>query len=94
MGMLLPAQVPRIALKASTFEGLLAYPSVPSKTVFIMSIKAAAGKTGSLDYTFGARWCPFLSFGQHIRLLMRSSHCAGLSAADMLSKAQAGPSST
>ena len=46
--------MPRVALKASTFDGLLSYPSVPSKTVFIISIKAAAAKTGSLDYTFGA----------------------------------------
>ena len=47
--------MPRVALKASTFDGLLSYPSVPSKTVFLISISAAAGKTGSLDYTFGAQ---------------------------------------
>ena len=46
-------QVPRIALATSTFRGLLAYPAVPQKTIFLMSISKAAGKTGSLYYTFG-----------------------------------------
>lgn len=46
-------QVPRIALAASTFNNLLAYPAVPQKTMFLLSISKAAGKTGSLYYTFG-----------------------------------------
>lgn len=59
-------QVPRIALAASTFNGLLAYPAVPRKTMFLISISKAAGKTGSLYYTFGTgvpeRSCAFKPF--------------------------------
>ncbi|KAK9827964.1 hypothetical protein WJX81_002557 [Elliptochloris bilobata] len=58
--------VPRIALDNSTFGGLLAYPAVPGKTVFLLNINKAAGKTGNLFYTFGTgdalRACPFKPF--------------------------------
>ena len=59
-------QVPRIALAASTFNSLLAYPAVPQKTMFLISINKAAGTTGSLYYTFGTgvpeRSCVATSF--------------------------------
>ena len=60
------SQVPRIALEASTFDGLLAYPAVPARTVFLVGIAKAAGKTGNLFYTFGMgdanRSCAFKPF--------------------------------
>ena len=46
-------QVVRVALEASTFDGLLAYPATPSKTVFYVSISKAASVTGNMFYTFG-----------------------------------------
>lgn len=59
-------QVPRIALAASTFGGLLSYPAVPRRTMFLISISKAAGKEKSLFYTFGTgvpeRSCAFKHF--------------------------------
>lgn len=61
-----PVQVPRVALAASTFKGLLTYPAVPNKTIFIISISKAAGKTHSMYFTFGTgvkeRSCAFRPF--------------------------------
>ena len=59
-------QVPRVAIGAGTFDGLLAYPATPGKTVFFMSVSKAADVTGNLFYTFGTgdheRACPFKPF--------------------------------
>lgn len=59
-------QVPRIAVAATTFDGLLARPTVPGKTVFLLNVGKAAGATKSLFYTFGSgtpqRACPFKPF--------------------------------
>ncbi len=58
--------MPRIAVEATTFGGLLAYPAVPAKTVFIVSNSKAAGKSGNILYTFGTgvpeRSCAFRPF--------------------------------
>ena len=60
------AQVPRIAVEATTFDGLLFYNAVPGKTVFIVSNSKAAGKSGNILYTFGTgvpeRSCAFRPF--------------------------------
>ena len=59
-------QVPRIAVEATTFQGLLQYNASPGKTVFIVSNSKAAGKTGKILYTFGTgvpeRSCAFRPF--------------------------------
>ena len=59
-------QVPRIALAASKFGGLLSYPAKPGRTVFFLNISKAAGKERSLFWTFGTgvpeRSCPFKPF--------------------------------
>jgi hypothetical protein len=59
-------QVPRVALSASTYKGLLTYPAVPKKTMFLISIAKAAGKAHTLFYTFGTgtpdRSCAFKPF--------------------------------
>jgi hypothetical protein len=50
----------------STFDGLLWYPAVTGRTVFILNIGKAASKSGSLLYTFGTGTrtgeCPFLPY--------------------------------
>ena len=62
----LPVQVPRVALAASSFGGLLSYPAKPGKTVFFLNISKAAGMERSLFWTFGTgvpeRSCPFKPF--------------------------------
>ena len=62
----LPVQVPRVALAASKFGGLLSYPAKPGKTVFFLNISKAAGMERSLFWTFGTgvpeRSCPFKPF--------------------------------
>lgn len=58
--------VPRVVTEASTFNGLLAYPAVPGKTVIMLMLGKAAEATGSLFYTFGTgdftRSCAFKPF--------------------------------
>ena len=53
-------------MEATTFDGLLAYPAVPAKTIFIVSNSKAAGKSGNILYTFGTgvpeRSCAFRPF--------------------------------
>ena len=59
-------QVPRIAIKVSTFDGLLSSPTTPGKTVLILQIAKAAAKTKDLWFTFSAgraeRACVFKDF--------------------------------
>nr|ARQ20721.1 lipid body protein [Lobosphaera incisa] len=58
--------IPRIAVASSTCGDLLAYPTVPNKTIFLLSLASAAGATKSLFYTFGSgtpeRSCAFKPF--------------------------------
>ena len=58
--------MPRVALESTTFGGLLFYPAVPGKTIFLISISKLAQRTGNLFYTFGTgddvRACPFKPF--------------------------------
>ncbi|MGB3292151.1 MAG: hypothetical protein WBB01_04045 [Phormidesmis sp.] len=60
------AQVPRIAVRASTFDGLLPAPTAPGKTVIIFKIAEAAAKTRDIWFTFGTgepeRACVFKDF--------------------------------
>ena len=60
------SQVPRIAVRTSTFEGLLSSPTVPRETVVILKIAEAAAKTKDIAFTFGAgkpeRACVFKDF--------------------------------
>ena len=62
----LTPQVPRIAVKASTFDGLLSSPTTPGKTVVILKIGEAAKKTHDINFTFAAgsdeRVCVFKDF--------------------------------
>ncbi|MEM7033475.1 MAG: hypothetical protein AAF629_28245 [Chloroflexota bacterium] len=62
----LTPEVPRIAVKASTIDGLLRQPTTPGKTIFICKIGKAAAETGNLDFTFGTgeaeRACVFKDF--------------------------------
>ena len=62
----LTPQVPRIAVKASTFDGLLSYPTTPGKTVLILQIAEAAAKTKDIWFTFSTgsseRACVFKEF--------------------------------
>ena len=59
-------QAPRIATKASTFNGMLSYPIIPQETVVILQIAKAAAETKDLQFTFGtgtsARGCIFKDF--------------------------------
>lgn len=59
-------QVPRIVTKASTFNGMLSYPTIPQETVVILQIAKAAAETKDLRFTFGTgsseRSCIFKDF--------------------------------
>lgn len=59
-------QVLRIAIKESTFDGLLASPIAPQKTMLILKIGEAAAKTQDISFTFGTgreeRACVFQEF--------------------------------
>ncbi len=59
-------QVPRIAVKASTFDGLLSSPTTPGKTVLILQIAKAAAQTKDIWFTFSTgkseRACVFKDF--------------------------------
>ena len=59
-------QVPRIAVAASQFDGLLKRPTVPGKTVVMYKIAKAAAATQDLNFTFGTgssdRLCVFKDF--------------------------------
>src|SRR2546422_290567 len=59
-------QVPRIAVRSSTFDGLLASPTRAGETVLIFKIGKAAAKTKDLFFTFGTgrpeRACVFMDF--------------------------------
>ncbi|MEM9091822.1 MAG: hypothetical protein AAGC93_24170 [Cyanobacteria bacterium P01_F01_bin.53] len=59
-------QVPRIAVKASTLDGLLSSPTTPGKTVVILKLAKAAAQTKDIRFTFGAfqtdRACVFQDF--------------------------------
>lgn len=59
-------QVPRIAVRSSTFDGLLDEPIKPKETVVILKIAEAAAKTKDVWYTFGTgdseRACVFKDF--------------------------------
>jgi hypothetical protein len=59
-------QVPRIAVRTSTFEGLLRFPTRAAWTVVIYKIGKAAAKTHDLLFTFGTgrpeRACIFMDF--------------------------------
>ena len=59
-------QVPRIAVRPSTFSGLLATPISPGETVIIFKIAEAAAKTKDIAFTFGTgeseRACVFKDF--------------------------------
>ncbi len=60
------AQVPRIAVRSSTLDGLLASPIAPGKTVIIFKVAEAAAKTKNIWFTFGTgdsdRACVFKDF--------------------------------
>ncbi|MDZ7957491.1 MAG: hypothetical protein RMY34_06240 [Aulosira sp. DedQUE10] len=59
-------QVPRIAIKSSTFDGMLSSPTSPGKTVLLFMIGKAAAKTHDIAFTFGTgsaeRECVFKDF--------------------------------
>jgi hypothetical protein len=59
-------QVLRIAVAASTFDGLLWLPTQPGQTVILLKIGRAAAQTGDIFFTFGAggpdRVCVFKGF--------------------------------
>ena len=59
-------QVPRIAVRSSTFDGLLDAPIKPGETVVIFKIAEAAAKTKDIWFTFGTgdaeRACVFKDF--------------------------------
>jgi len=59
-------QVPRIAVRDSTFDGLLSSPIKPGETVIILKIAEAAAKTKDIGFTFGTgdseRACVFKDF--------------------------------
>lgn len=59
-------QVTRIAVRASTLDGLLSSSMTPGKTVVIFKVGEAAAKTRDLTFTFGAghsdRLCVFKDF--------------------------------
>jgi hypothetical protein len=58
--------VPRIATKATYFDGLLSIPTVARKTVLIYEVEKAAAESHDLTFTFGAgtgeRQCVFKWF--------------------------------
>ena len=60
------AQVPRIAVRSSTFDGLLDSPIKPKETIIIMKIAEAAAETQDIGFTFGTgdaeRACVFKDF--------------------------------
>lgn len=62
----LTPQAPRIAVRASTFDGLLSFPTTPGKTVVLFQIGKAAAKTHDIYFTFGTgspeRSCVFKDF--------------------------------
>ncbi len=62
----LTPQAPRIAIKSTTFDGMLSSPTTPGKTVVLMQIGKAAAKTHDIFFTFGAgsseRACVFKDF--------------------------------
>ncbi|MGB3757762.1 MAG: hypothetical protein WBA07_15515 [Rivularia sp. (in: cyanobacteria)] len=62
----LTPQVPRIAVKSSTFDGLLSSPTIPGKTVVIFKIGEAAKETHDINFTFATgsseRVCVFKDF--------------------------------
>jgi len=62
----LTLQVPRIAVKSSTFDGLLWLPTSAGQTVIILKISRAAAQTGDILFTFGTggpdRVCVFKGF--------------------------------
>ena len=72
-------QVLRIAVAASTFNGLLWLPTQPGHTVIIFKIGRAAAETGNIYFTFGAggpdRVCVFkdffLSFMQDVQQVLK-----------------------
>jgi hypothetical protein len=74
-------QVPRIAAKSSTFDGLLWLPTSPGKTVILFQIGKAAAMTGDLLFTFGTggpeRVCVFkgffLGFMQDLQRVLRET---------------------
>jgi hypothetical protein len=59
-------QVPRIAIRSSTLDGLLWFSMSPGKTVVILKVAKAAAKSHDLYFTFGTgkpeRSCVFMSF--------------------------------
>ncbi|WP_339378043.1 hypothetical protein [Calothrix sp. NIES-2100] len=59
-------QVPRIAIKSSTFDGMLRSPTTPRKTVLLFMIGKAAATTHDIAFTFGTgsseRECVFKDF--------------------------------
>lgn len=59
-------QVPRIAIKSSTFDGMLRSPTTPGKTVLLFMIGKAAAQTHDLSFTFSTgsseRECVFKDF--------------------------------
>jgi len=59
-------QVLRIAVKSSTFDGLLWLPTQPGQTIILLKIGQAAAQTGDIFFTFGAggtdRVCVFKGF--------------------------------
>jgi hypothetical protein len=60
------AEVPRIAVRASSLGGLLLTPTRPGKTVVVLKVAKAAAASGDLFYTFGTgrpeRACVFMGF--------------------------------
>ena len=62
----LTPQAPRIAVRASDFDGLLGFPTTPGKTVVLFQIGKAAAKTHDINFTFGTgrseRSCVFKEF--------------------------------
>lgn len=59
-------EVPRIAIKASTFNGMLSYPTIAGQTILVLNIAKAAAETKDLRFTFGTgtseRSCVFKEF--------------------------------
>ena len=73
-------QVPRIAVRPSTFGGLLSAPTKPGETIVIFKIAEAAAKTKDISFTFGTgddeRACVFkdffLSFMRDLQQILRN----------------------
>ena len=72
-------QTPRIAVRSSTFDGLLDSPITPGETVIIFKIAEAAAETKNIWFTFGTgtseRACVFkdffMSFMQELQQALR-----------------------